>query len=138
MARCHDEKRENYYLYGGRGIKVCERWNKFSLFLDDMGMRPVGTVLDRRDNLIGYCKENCWWASYKASTENRKNTVWIKYKGREMRVSDFADFAGIPSMRVYSRMASGWTAEEIFETKRKMNGFYRDGTPLNPRHPQYG
>lgn len=69
-ARCGNEKSTAYSRYGGRGITVCERWNDFQNFLEDMGERPDGMTLERRDNDQGYCKDNCYWAPRKDQMKN--------------------------------------------------------------------
>lgn len=113
-----------------QGISVCERWNKFSNFYEDMGSPPKDKVIDRISNAKGYEPGNCRWASYKLSTENRKNTVWIKYKGRKMRVARFAKLIGCPESRVYQRLKAGWSISQIINP-RKMNGFFRTGKAIN-------
>ncbi|HXB11347.1 MAG TPA: hypothetical protein VNZ45_05130 [Bacteroidia bacterium] len=70
-ARCTRETNDNYMNYGGRGIKVCDRWNDFNNFLEDMGERPPGLQLDRIDNDGNYEPGNCRWVTPKENSNNR-------------------------------------------------------------------
>lgn len=63
VQRCYDPKAVNYKYYGGKGIKVCDRWREFSKFFEDMGSRPSNTTLDRIDSTKNYEPLNCRWAS---------------------------------------------------------------------------
>ncbi len=81
-ARCANPKKPNYKWYGGRGIKVCERWEKsFKAFLEDMGERPNGTTIDRWPNNDGnYEPGNCRWATYQQQRDNQRRTISIQNK----------------------------------------------------------
>lgn len=83
-ARCSYEKDKDFPNYGGRGIKVCDRWiNSFENFIEDMGKKPSkGLTLDRKDTNEGYFKENCRWANTFVQSENKRPRGGTsKYRG---------------------------------------------------------
>lgn len=82
LTRCYNQKHMHFYRYGGRGIQVCGWWrHSFRNFVEDMGPRPEGKTLDRVDNNLGYCKENCRWATMKEQCLNRApNSGWRRKK----------------------------------------------------------
>ena len=69
--RCNNPKATNYRWYGARGIKVCERWNSFTKFVEDMGDRPIDHTLDRIDASKDYEPSNCRWATKDEQIENQ-------------------------------------------------------------------
>lgn len=77
IERCHNPLAKDYPRYGGRGIVVCDRWrgaHGFENFLADMNVRPTGLTIDRKDNNLGYCKDNCRWSTVQDQNRNKSVT----------------------------------------------------------------
>ncbi len=72
IQRTSNPKASNYSRFGGKGIRVCSRWKTFANFLADMGERPLGMTLDRKDGKRGYYRQNCRWATHEQQMANRK------------------------------------------------------------------
>lgn len=119
-ARCTDPGVRYYEKYGGRGIKVCERWLNYENFLSDMGRKPSKAhSLDRVDNDGDYTPENCRWATKSEQTRNRSTSVWIEFNGKSQLMGDWAAELGISYSVLYMRVRKGWTVERAFTTPVK-------------------
>lgn len=92
MSRCYNKMDKNYKNYGGRGIVVCDRWRtSFQAFLSDMGERPAGHSLDRKDNSVGYEPKNCRWATRTQQNRNKRTNCVIEFNGEKLCVSEWAE-----------------------------------------------
>lgn len=89
-----------YADYGGRGVTVCDKWRTFKGFLEDMGLRPNKTSIDRIDNEKGYGPDNCRWATRAEQGRNTRRNVNIPHNGRLICATDLAKELEIPSHRI--------------------------------------
>ncbi len=90
VNRCTNSKFEHYSRYGGRGIRICKKWMRFTGFLDDMGLRPDGHELDRIDNNGNYTAENCRWTTRAVNANNKSCNVRITALGETKTAAQWA------------------------------------------------
>lgn len=95
--RCYDPKTKYYSHYGGRGIKICDRWlNDFYEFERDMGKRPSPKhTIDRIDNDGNYEPSNCRWATRKEQSNNTRWNAYVMLNGKRIRTVEAAKELGI-------------------------------------------
>ena len=116
--RCTNPNNKDYHNYGGRGIKMCKRWNKFENFLEDMGEVPCGCQIDRINNNLGYSPSNCRWTTAKNNNRNRRNNHLETYNGRTQCLAAWADEYKIPYKILWARLyTSHWSVEKALTTK---------------------
>lgn len=114
--RCSDPGYVDYPKYGARGISVCDRWSDFNLFVFDMGDRPDGMTLDRRDNDDGYYLENCRWATAEQQNRNRRNSHMITAFGQTLSLAEWVEKTGIGRYAIRGRLRGGWEPERALST----------------------
>lgn len=114
-----NEKSKSFKNYGGRGIKVCERWLKFENFFADMGEKPHGKTLERIDNDGNYEPENCRWATYTEQERNKRNTLTLTIDGETKTFMEWVEEFQVPVARVWYRIfRAGWDAKRAFTTPK--------------------
>ena len=112
--RCNNPANGSYAYYGGRGISVCDRWSDFAVFLADMGKRPAGFTLDRKDGNRNYEPDNCQWASRKDQSRNRDYCRRVTWQGSERLLWELAEEHGIPNHLMHQRLYRGWSLDRVF------------------------
>lgn len=112
--RCCNVNHKHFHNYGGRGIRVCERWiNSFEAFFEDMGERPYGLTLERRNNNLGYGPENCMWATRKVQQNNTRASVFLEFQNRRLTLPQWSEITGIPRSALRHRLDRKWSVERI-------------------------
>lgn len=108
-TRCYNKNCKHYAEYGGRGIKVCERWQEFANFIADMGRRPDQKLtLERLNNDGNYEPSNCVWATRTQQARNRSTTKRLTIDGETMTVFEWAQRGNINYYSLRRRLQLGW------------------------------
>lgn len=115
--RCNNPDKHNYRHYGGRGIRVCKRWENFANFVKDMSPRPPGTTLDRRNKNGNYTPKNCRWATRLEQANNTRVNRILRV-GREARsLSEWGRITGIDFRLIHARIDKlGWSVRKAITT----------------------
>lgn len=115
LDRCYDPNYLSYSRYGGRGITVCESWkSNFVNFWADMGPAYFpGASIDRKDNNLGYYKDNCQWSTIKHQNRNRRDNVFIQTPLGRMCLVEAAEKFNIPIRCIEKRRAKGWPEDKL-------------------------
>jgi hypothetical protein len=116
-VRCNLATNEHYPDYGGRGIKVCDRWADFLAFLQDMGPRPSSRhTIDRIDVNGNYEPGNCRWATPKEQCRNRRNNTRLTYASVTLTAVEWSEKLGGTRHVVAKRIQNGWSVERAVTT----------------------
>lgn len=133
-ARCSNPKQRDFKHYGGRGITVCQQWNSFTQFLQDMGRPQPGQTLDRINNDGNYSPENCRWASRQQQANNRRTTRLLTFNGKTMSLSAWSMEMGLARCRVGARLKEGWSLERALKpSERALKPSKVSGEPNSAR-----
>lgn len=124
IKRCTQLRCKAYPNYGGRGIKVCDKWLTFAGFYEDMGERPTGLTIERVDFNGDYCKENCKWAPQSEQASNTRRVRFVEVNGERMSLTRACAALGIRYSRVLDRINKlGWPIEKAMEGEKRVNQF---------------
>lgn len=129
VRRCYKPGAQNYLRYGGRGIRVCARWrHSFAAFASDMAPRPSPQhSIERINNEGHYEPGNCTWATRREQGANKRNNVWVTYKGQRRRLVHWADSLRVHPAFLRNRLKRGWTVEQAFTTPVRQANHYKHG-----------
>lgn len=117
--RCLNKKSTDYRYYGGRGIKICDRWRTFQNFLADMGKAPIGFTLERKDVDGEYTPENCKWASRKEQASNRHSNIIFNSE----TASDASKRLGGGNNLVKGRIRNGMEISRAFTQPKRIGNY---------------
>lgn len=112
--RCNNPAHRSFPSYGGRGIRVCSRWNEsFPAFLADIGPRPSSAhTLERIDNDRDYSPDNCRWATPLEQGQNKRNNHHLTFQGQTLTIGEWSRRTGIAKSTLLGRLARGASADE--------------------------
>lgn len=120
LSRCGDANHPRYPWYGGRGIRVCDRWKEsFANFLEDMGKAPTPShTIERKKNDEGYGPDNCVWATWKEQAQNRRTSVHLTFEGERLTIAQWAEKLGVDRRVLWKRIDSGWSVKDVVTTPK--------------------
>ena len=124
--RCTRTKHRHWKDYGGRGIKVCERWESLENFIADVGRRPSAThSIDRIDNDGNYEPGNVRWATRVEQHRNKRTNHLLTFNGETLPISEWAERTGLGKTTIRQRIHRGWPVADALSTTRATNGWER-------------
>ena len=111
--RCLNPNNKDYPHYGGRGIKLDERWlRSFYEFYHDMGPCPEGYSIERKDVNGDYEPSNCIWADQYVQRRNTQRTHWVEFNDTRIPLVVYCDLFSLDYKLTHSRLKRGWTIEQ--------------------------
>jgi len=116
--RCTNPNCKAYKDYGGRGIKICGRWQKFENFYEDMKEGYADDLsLDRFPDINGdYSPQNCRWANSKEQNNNKRNSRFIELDGEILTITQWASLSGVHHTTIGARLKSAWPIKKAIFT----------------------
>ncbi len=119
LNRCRNPNFKQWADYGGRGITVCERWLTYANFAADMGPRPDGYTLERKDTNGNDEPGNVEWASRTTQQRNQRRTVFLTIEGVRHKLSDLADRTTLKSDTIAARAKRGLSLADCLDASKR-------------------
>lgn len=108
-----------YHSYGGRGISICKRWDKFENFISDMGSKPTEKhSIDRINNDGNYTPSNCRWATKKEQVRNRRTTNFVTIRNETRPLQEWAEIVNLDYKILWERFKDGHRGEKLLVPSR--------------------
>ncbi len=129
ISRCENDLDSRYQSYGGRGIKVCDEWKDvetFNSWANSNGYQDKLTI-DRIDVNGNYEPSNCRWATLKEQANNKRNSIFVEFKGNIQTLKEWSEEFNIPYGTLKTRISFGIEPPNLFETD---NFIRKDNTLL--------
>lgn len=104
MQRCYKTYAQQFPNYGAKHIQVCPRWHVFENFFLDMGPKPAGLTIERRDNNGNYEPSNCYWATTAEQNRNKGDTQKITFRGKTQSIAEWAREIGVGVITLRARI----------------------------------
>ena len=122
IARCNNPGRAQYKNYGGRGISVCDEWQKSYESFKNWAMQSGycdDFTIDRMDVDGLYCPDNCRWVNRKTQNNNKRNNIVVEFRGERHSISEWSQITNIKYSTLYMRLVHyGWTPERALQIKK--------------------
>lgn len=119
-GRCSNPNVDEYESYGGRGISVCDEWvNDYISFRDWAYANGYceNLTIDRIDNNLGYCPDNCRWADRIMQANNKRTNLRIEWRGETHTLAEWCRILNLPYKRTHTRLRYyGWDIDTLFTT----------------------
>lgn len=120
VSRCYNSNLKCFKNYGGRGVGVCKRWrfgekgkSGFECMMQDMGPRPKGLTIERKNNNGSYTPSNCAWGTRRVQGANKRNNILISLEGTSHIAAEWSRRLNLCPSTVYKRYHLGWTPQQI-------------------------
>jgi hypothetical protein len=118
--RCSNKNNKYYYIYGGKGVRVCDAWENDFICFYKWAMAngyKKGLTLDRIETDGNYEPNNCRWVDVKANSNNKNNNLALTINGETKTLKQWAEHYGVDYANVYYRYKTGHSIEEVFTHK---------------------